>query len=623
MSIEHLFTRSRRYVVPLFQRPYVWGEEGEWAPLWEDIRERAEEILERDGEGQTRIRDHFLGAIVLHQIPTFGKQLAAVEVIDGQQRLTTLQLMLAAFRDLVPRSEEDLVIELLGLTKNRGVMAGPTERFKVWPTNADRGVFETVMNATSVDAVEAAYPQIRRKYKRSYEPRPRLVEAYLYFSRAIRDFCVPGGEESFDTGRAYAILEALRKHLQLVVIELEEGDDPQVIFETLNARGVPLLPSDLVRNYIFLQAGRNDENADELYTRLWQDYDERPAETGHPEGARFWKLEERQGRLKRTRLDLFLYHYVLSRSEAPFSLNHLYEAFREWWETDRSRRVGNELTELRRHSDLFAQLIVPPGDSRLDRFAQRLKTLDTAMLYPVLLYLCGTPGRVKEVELNGIVEDLESYVVRRMVCGFSTKNYNKFFLGLVRRLRQHEVVDRSHVQAFLLDGRGSAAEWPSDAAFQRAWLNKPVDILLQRGRAAMVLEALEEAMRSSKTEGVQYPGSLTVEHVLPQQWRESDYPLPAPAQGEDEEVVRSRRYALLHSFGNLTLLTQSLNSSVSNGPFPKKRDQIAEHSLLKMNTAFRGLSEWGEADILARGSELFEVAKQIWPRAAVREEGES
>ncbi|CAN0532216.1 unnamed protein product, partial [Laminaria digitata] len=429
-------------------------------------------------------------------------------------------------------------------------------------------------------------------------------DASLFFSQAIRQFCTPDGNDGFDTGRAYAILEALRKHLQLVVIELEEGDDPQVIFETLNARGIALLPSDLVRNYVFLQAGRNDENADDLYTGLWRDYDDRPAEAGHPDGTRFWKVEERQGRLKRTRLDLFLYHYVLSRSEAPFSLNHLYEAFREWWETDRSRRVEDELAELRRHSDLFAQLIIPPGDSRLDRFAERLKTLDTAMLYPVLLYLLGTPGRMKEGDLVGIVEDLESYVVRRMVCNLPTNNYNKFFLGLVRRLKQHEVVNRTHVQSFLLDGRGPAAEWPSDAAFERAWLNNPAYELLKRGRAAMVLEALEEAMRSNKTEGIQYKDPLTVEHVLPQQWQEQDYPLPAPAHGEDEDAVRSRRETLLHSFGNLTLLTQPLNSSVSNGPFLSKRDQIAEHSLLKMNTAFRGLSEWGEADIRARGSEL-------------------
>ena len=264
------------------------------------------------------------------------------------------------------------------------------ERFKVWPTNADRQDFEASMSAGSLDALLDRYPLQRRKYARKPDPRPRLVEAYMFFSEAVREFCfVPAdpppsseGENQdegdaepalqFSADRAHALFEALRRHIQLVVIALEEEDDPQVIFETLNARSVPLLPSDLIRNFVFLQATQQGEDVDELYTSQWSEYDERPAEADAGKDKRFWKQMERQGRVRRTRLDLFVHHYVQYRSGQDFSIGHLYNAFRTWWEENGTREVAPELAELRRHSDVFARLFVPEGDSRVDIFATRL-----------------------------------------------------------------------------------------------------------------------------------------------------------------------------------------------------------------------------------------------------------
>jgi hypothetical protein len=632
LPLFDLFQRQRRYVVPLFQRPYVWEQEEQWTPLWQDIMGRAEAVLDRDvsGSRSDRIGNHFLGAVVLNQIRVFGRQVDTVQVIDGQQRLTTLQLMIAAFRDLIATTDEDrLCDDLQRLTENDGVRESEQERFKVWPTNADRRDFETSMSAGSVEELLERYPLQRRKYARKPDPRPRLVEAYLFFSQSVREFCfVPvdappaheGEAESprveFSVDRAHALYAALRRHIQLVVIALEEDDDPQVIFETLNARGVSLLPSDPIKNFVFLRATQQGKNADDLYASLWSEYDERPAEAAAGDDKRFWKQMERQGRIRRPRLDLFIHHYVQYQSSQDFGIGRLYNAFRSWWEGTDSRDVADELRELRWHSDVFARLFVPEGDSRIDVFATRLKALDTNTVYPVLLMLLvGGRDRIAPGDLDGIITDLESYLVRRMICDLGTKNYNRFFISLLQRLRGTESITRSLVQSFLLAPEGPAGEWPDDKKFRRAWIEKPVYETMKAARCSMVLSAIDQTLRSSKQEAITIDGPLTVEHVLPQGWEPPAWPEPPESEtrSESDETAIERRGRLLHSLGNLTLLTQALNSSVSNGPYDEKRPEIASQSALRLNTYFQEALTWDEAVIQSRGRILFDHAKSIWP----------
>jgi hypothetical protein len=218
--------------------------------------------------------------------------------------------------------------------------------------------------------------------------------------------------------RAYALFEALKRHIQLVVIELEEDDDPQIIFETLNARGAPLLPSDLIRNFVFQRATRQGENPEHLYNTLWAEYDERPAEAGAGTNERFWKQMDRQGRVKRTRLDLFMHHYVQYRSAQEHSIGHLFQAFRSWWQSATQRTVSDELKELRRHSDVFAKVLVPDDDGRTALFAKRLQTLDTSTVYPVLLLLLvGSKERVVAGDLD-VVAGLRSVGVVDALAAF-------------------------------------------------------------------------------------------------------------------------------------------------------------------------------------------------------------
>jgi len=216
----------------------------------------------------------------------------------------------AAFRDFSGEHDvEELAKECEGFTLNRGMMLDPAvDQFKVWPTQADRPQFADVMTSRSREELDQRHPLVRRKYARRPEPRPRMVEAYLYFHDQLTEFFIGSPEDPplwadapLDT-RLDECFQALKNAVQVVAIDLEEGEDAQVIFETLNARGEPLLPADLLRNYIFLRARRHGEPQEELYEEYWRPFDDDS-----------WRVLESQGRLKRPRSDLSMQHFLSSR----------------------------------------------------------------------------------------------------------------------------------------------------------------------------------------------------------------------------------------------------------------------------------------------------------------------
>jgi hypothetical protein len=410
LGVYQLFENHRRYVVPLYQRPYVWSRDEQWLPLWNDIRERAEAVLRAGGdrEARQRVYPHFLGAIVTYQTQVFGREVHAYDVIDGQQRLTTLQIFLAAFRDIVADTDDgSLHHDLVKVTWNDGTVAHEIERYKVWPTNVDRASFSAVLDAGSFQGVNTFIRHELEQFRR----RPRIADAYLFFYEQIDSWVLGTDSESTVEGktpgeRVEALFDALRSLLQVVEIALEKGDDPQVIFETLNARGEPLLPSDLVRNYVFTQANRRQENADRLYETYWRAFDDADADP-------FWMEEVSVGREKRQRIVLFLYHFLTATLVQEVSISHLFEAFKRWWEgTSGPATVEQGLQNLTKYAKAYRTIVEPDTTTRFGVFAHRLQILDVSTLHPVLLHLL-VDEALPDAELVPVVSDLESYLARR------------------------------------------------------------------------------------------------------------------------------------------------------------------------------------------------------------------
>ena len=621
ITVFDLFEKQRRYLVPIFQRGYVWNKERQWAPLWEDIFEQATLVSEHDGSSKNTIRKHFLGTIVLSHVPTVIRQTPASEIIDGQQRLLTLQVFLIAFRDAISDLGDDyLNTQLAHLTTNVGPFRDDNEQFKVWPTNAYQQDVRNVMNAGSAQALSAMYPQ--RMYRRKLvPPLPALVEAYFYFYGETSKFLnevdengdgSPSQPVSPDSikERANVLFEALMRYVQLVEIQLDSEDDPQVIFETLNYGGVPLEPSDLIRNFIFLYANRQDKDMNALYNQWWKDYDEASGTTG-----KFWKERERQGRFFRSRLDLFFFHYLTYRVGSEIKMGHIYQEFKDWWGDSGERSVETELESAQRSSVVFRSLLESDDSQRLGVLAQRLRILDTTTVYPFILWLCENRQKTMEDEFTGILADIESYIVRRAVCRLTPKNYNRIFLTLLTKLKDG-LPNRASVRRELLSLEGDSAVWPNDETFKRHLVYEPLYDTIGPRRVRLVLTALELTSRTPRQEALPLPinNSLTIEHVMPQGFKPEEWPYPS-GDTLDEKEKESRRLTLLHSLGNLTLLTQPLNSEVSNGPFRAKRPEITKQSLLILNSYFQRFPDndrWDEDRILERGTQLAESALRMW-----------
>jgi len=611
-----IFEKKMRLEVPLFQRQYVWSREQQWEPLWDDIERKYSEYL----EGRKDAPVHFLGAMVLDQKQTPTTHVEKRQVIDGQQRLTTLQIFLAAFRDYCRAKEcEDLAKEADTFTFNKGMMAEPkVDKFKVWPTQLDRAQFTDVLDAGSRVELEKKHPLTKRKYARKHNPRPRMVEAYLFFYGELQRFYEGANGEPPLCGetplaaRLEECFQALKNSLQVVVIDLETGDDAQVIFETLNARGEPLLPADLLRNFIFLRAARLGEPQEELYERYWKTFDDP-----------FWRQEVRQGRLSRPRSDLFMQHFLSSRQGVDIPVKHLFVEYKFWIDRQKPfQNVTDELETLARQGQHSRRMIAPKKDDHLRPLMLFMDCFDIRTAYPLLLFLF--EANISEEEWDKIAKILESYLLRRAVCGLSTKNYNRIFLQLTKALRK-EGASAQRFTSLLLEFKGESTEWPTDEAFSSASMSRHVYQTLNNPKVVHILTRLSNAYLSSKHEQISIESSLTVEHLMPQKW-EKNWPLPDGSQGlngidllmadvKDPRAIASRRRdSIIQTFGNLTIITQPLNSSISNSAWNIKKPELLKSSLLPINSQLASIEEWNEEAIQTRGKNLLQKALVIWPR---------
>ncbi len=581
LSLREIFSKDVRYVVPEFQRAYVWNEERQWEPLWEDIRSAAERYLaESDRAG-----DHFLGAMVAQQRKSRAREIERREVIDGQQRLTTLQLLLdaatATFEELDCGEQAD---HLRPLVHNRDVYASRDAdlAFKVWPTEEDQTAFRHAMSREATDNGDLKDHLV--------------IRAHTYFRERISEWL---RESEPLPDRADALHETLSELLRLVVIDLDDDDDPHVIFETLNARGTPLLPSDLIKNYLHRSSERPD-----LIQQRWKHF-----------GNKWWKKEIGQGRLLRPRVDVFINYWLMMRTSQEVATARVFDRFREYAEQrgESGKSAEDIAADLERVGGKYHDLEELRDDSALGAFLHRWRVMQAGALTPTLLWLLSHDA-IGQARLERSIRALESWLVRRMVCRLSTRGWADMSHELVLRLEEAgpERADEAIVAHFA-EQDAEATLWPNDRRLTDAFVSEPLYTRLTRGRLRLVLERLEEEIRPDKAE-IQTHGSLTVEHAMPQAWHEH---WPLNAEPNEREEAKYRRESAVHTIGNLTLVTQKLNTSASNGPWERKREALDDHSALFLNKDLLRYAgdEWDEAAIKERGRRLATLAAAAWPAA--------
>jgi hypothetical protein len=593
-----VFMQPQRLIVPLFQRPYVWNEENQWEPLWNDVVRVAERVLSRPTD---KHHPHFLGAVVLQQVQKLTGQMQERTIIDGQQRLTTLQLFLDALHaEFLALGVQQPAMRIEPLVANAEPFClNPEDRFKVWPTNRDRMAFNAVMGATP----PTDYTAVGHRGA-------KMVEAHRFFSEQAREWLTANGPEAIAT-RAVAIETVVRELLQIVVIDLTIDENAQEIFETLNARGAQLTAADLIKNFIFQRLIEAGTNVDGVYQKHWKEF-----ETG------FWETEISVGRLRYPRSSIFLNHWLIARTGEEVVAREVFDRFKRFADHDAATSMTNLIEQVYRASQVYRQFISAASTltgpiDRLGLFGYRTGALESEVIKPLVLWLLDPEQPpIPEIQLAKALSVVESWMVRRMLVRATTKSYTQVVAEFIDLLRNS---DRSKVgdvlEGHLSKQASSSRYWPDDTEVREELTNVLAYRRLGRGRLRMVLEAVEDHYRGWRDgkpglgdERVAR-GRLAIEHVMPRKWI-THWPLNGHPEAERDHNI--------HTLGNLTLLTHKLNSKQSNAPWlgkDCKREGLERHDVLLLNRELlkKAGDNWTDEEIVVRTKELIEAIIQIWP----------
>jgi uncharacterized protein with ParB-like and HNH nuclease domain len=549
VHIVQYFDGSKQGVIPLFQRPYSW-DSGNWQTLWDDVMAQYDE---------REPSSHFMGALVTVPVKSVPVGVTKHLVIDGQQRLTTLSIFLAAIRDKAASAGDSPTEGIIGdLLVNRHYK-NPDD-LKLVPTQADRAAYNALIHQKDLTNHEES----------------RVIQAYRFFLKKL-----DGTDDENIPISPVKTLQTIQQTLQVVMINLSESDDPYLIFESLNHKGKPLNQADLVRNYVLMRFAHSTAVGGEqevIYTDLWQ-----PMETNLGDS-----------------MTDFLRHFSM-RNGGNVRKGEIYISSRkEFLGLKSSDDVREKLTEMK-HSALAYRKFLNPDEEKNGSVGKRfqgIQDLDQKAAYPFLLRLYRNWEReiFGDAALINCLDLLESFFVRRSVCAVPANSLNKLILELCQELPAHD--PHLWLREKLLQWSGNR-RWPTNEEFADAIVNQRI---YERPRIARyVLEALEEAYKHKE---VVDTGSATIEHVMPQTLSD-EWQL---ALGADYAVIHEK---WLDTLGNLTLT--SYNSELGNLPFKEKKD-LLQNTHFELTRWINLQNIWGAVEIEQRGKLLSEMALIRWAR---------
>lgn len=365
-----------------------------------------------------------------------------------------------------------------------------------------------------------------------------------------------------------------------------------------------------MRNFIFQRAkGLGQEggslNVDKLYAEHWLPLD-----------RWFWREEDTRGRQTKPRLDWLLVDHLSMKRAEVVSVDNLFESYRRWILNDAPfLSVEQELQSISRSAAIHRRIAEQRNDDVLGRFGRFAKAFDVSTAMPLVLYLA-TDGEIGE-DLASALAMIEAFILRRDICTLTTKNYNRLFIDVLDKVRRSDLPTLSALEVQLSLGDVDTNRWPSDQEWKDGWLGNDQYRNARQPRLRYLFEAVEKAKRTALSEEIEIKSELTIEHIMPQKWR-SHWPVPGfdhVAEGEidvDQLSRQMEREQSINKLGNLTLLTHSLNATVSNGPFSVKMPAVRAHASLTLNRELNSYDIWDETTILQRGTALFDIARKVW-----------
>ncbi len=527
--------QKNQLVIPIYQRVYSWEKE-QCKELWDDIIKIG---------GDDKMDGHFIGSI-LYVLDGFTHSDNALLIIDGQQRLTTITLLLTALRDHWSDKRKDIEDHYLINSDKDG-----DKKFRLILSEPDK---DTLLSLIDKD---------RRKPS---EPSSKIVENFKLFEEWI----------SKNTDKLETIFKGLEKLMIVYIALKKEKDDPQLIFESMNSKGMELAQTDLIRNYVVMETEVKKQEG--FYNK-------------------YWRAMEEDFKQNETLFNQFVRHYLTIKTREIPNIKKVYVAFKDYQQKE---GIGIEvlLQDLQKYCGYFCQIAFKKeADKDLNKALGFLVDLKMDVVYPLLLELYSdySDGVLSKADFIPIIALIESYICRRAVCGLGTNSLNKVFPSFTKRIQKDEYFKSLKAHFGYLTEK---QRFPNNDEFKNLFIT--IDFYKFQKK-----EYFFERLENFDTKEPVNTKGLTTEHIMPQtlteEW-EKDL-------GENFKEIHDK---YLHTIGNLTLT--GYNPEYSNNSFQEKRDMEKgfKDSPLRLNQSLRDLESFGEEEIKKRANDLADLALKIW-----------
>ncbi len=529
--------QKNQLVIPIYQRLYSWEKE-QCKELWDDIIKIG---------GSDQIEGHFIGSIVFVHDDIYTTGHNDLLIIDGQQRLTTITFLLTALRDHWSDKRKEIEDHYL-INSNR---------------DGDKK-FRLILSESDKDTLLSLIDKDRRKPS---EPSLKIVENFKLFEEWLRK----------NTNKLETIFKGLEK-LMIVYIDLKKGkDDPQLIFESMNSKGMELTQTDLIRNYIIMETEIKKQEG--FYNKYWRAMEEK------------FKQNEKW-------FDRFVRHYLTIKTREIPNINKVYVALKDYRQKE-GIAIEDLLKDLQKYCGYFCRIVFKKEANKdLNKALGFLVNLEMDVVYPLLLELYSdySDRVLSKNDFIDIIALIESYICRRAVCGLGTNSLNKVFPSFTKHIQKDEYFKSLKAHFSYLTEK---QRFPNNDEFKNLFIT--INFYNLKEKKKYFFERLENFERKERVLTHEY----TIEHIMPQElteeWKRD--------LGENFQEIHNK---YLHTIGNLTLT--GYNPEYSNKSFQEKQgmEKGFKDSPLRLNQSLRDLESFGEEEIKKRANDLADLALKIW-----------
>ncbi len=540
----------KRFIIPVYQRNYDWKKE-QCKTLFNDLVS----VIKLNK------KSHFFGSIV-----SSCKSTDEILIIDGQQRVTTVSILMIAIINALKKniitSQNESLKEEIEQTYIIDRFCKRERKVRLKPFRDDCDAFDKLIFSEETDYIKTSNVTIN----------------YNYFYSRITENCELTADELYDAIQKLEIIH--------IALEPDHGDDPQLIFESLNSTGLALSESDKIRNYILM--GLESDKQDEYYDKYW------------------YKIENNTGK----EIDSFIRHYLTIKTNKISNFSKIYIAFKEYASIDNDTEVL--LKDILHYSEIFSSIVhAELGTSDINAIIKRLNLLDMTVAIPFLMSFISQyyESKWNQYELERVLSTIETYIFRRQMCDYPTNALNKIFATLHRqimKIKEKDTSKYSDIFIYILENKTLSGSFPIDRDFIQGFTTKNIYAMRPKNRMYL-FERLENNTSKEINDIWNYMenGSLTIEHIMPQtlssNWKD--------CLGSDYERIHEQ---WLHTIANLTLT--GYNSDYSNRSFLEKKtiSNGFNESGLRLNQYIKQFDKWTEDELLKRQNHLTELAKNIW-----------